>query len=103
MLSKKIFLAASSLVGISQAEPTPIPNSGKFFYATLQMGDATSSVDHMFMEVLIGDTETFKPTQKYQLALSTEMSHLNVFSSECPDDQCDIKQKYDKDLSKTFE
>jgi len=60
MLTKKIFLAVSLLIGYSQAEQTPIPNSGKFFYATLQMGDATSSVDHMFMEVLIGDTNTSK-------------------------------------------
>ena len=41
---------------------TKIPNGGKFFYATLQMGDGDTSpnVNHMFMEVLIGDTCTMK-------------------------------------------
>ena len=64
MFTKKIFLAVSLLIDYSQAQ-TPIPNTGKFFYATFQMGDATSSRDHMFMEVLIGDTNTSHASQKY--------------------------------------
>ena len=66
------------------------------------MGDATSDVETMFMEVLIGNTETSDASQKYKLALSTESSHLNVFSSACPDNMCDVKQKFNKSLSSTY-
>ena len=87
---------------ICLAQLQPIPNSGKFFYATLQMGDTKQSVDHMFMEVLIGNTTTSNSSQKFQLALSTQKSHLDVFSQSCPNTQCRVKQKYYKDISKTY-
>ena len=36
------------------------------------------------------------------MALSTEKSYLDVFDAFCPGEICNVKQKYDKDLSLTY-
>ena len=76
---KHIYLAILCLT--TQAVFAPIPNEGKFFYATLEMGEkdyktlegeeVNTNVNTMFMRVPVGDTES-SDTPVFKLGISTE-------------------------------
>ena len=64
----------------------PIPNEGKFFYATLEM----ESDNTMSLNTLVGDTESTS-APKFKLGISTGGHSLELFSSDPKNDQCNVK------------
>lgn len=81
-----------------------IPNEGKFFYSTLEMGesyDGLANVNTMYMNVLVGDTES-STVPNFKLGISTGGSAIELFSSDCDNEHCFVDQKYNILDSRTF-
>ena len=94
-----MFTISILIASVFCANPVPSTN-GKFFYTSMRAGSERDLYDvhgtHR-VDVLLSDK-----TQHVTLGINTDLYTLAVISNQCPENKCDVKNKYDHYNSTTY-
>jgi len=94
-LKGALALTALKFASLASAEGVLPPSGGKFFYFDLTTGE---NYGQQSVDVLSGSND-----QKLKLWLSTFNHEMAIITTDCPDSQCKIPNKFSKTQSNTYD